>query len=152
MRLPSDVVANSRRRRRTRYTMDNGATIDGPSPQGCDQLHDKIGLEKDLSDAVAPGHSAIVALVSDPGAVEIREALASLPERRTPTEKDWGRLARSWRPRLDAQIALLESLRDGLDQCIGCGCLSLKSCALLNPGDRAGAQGPGPRYLPLRNG
>ena len=83
---------------------------------------------------------------------EIREALASLPERRTPTEKDWGRLARSWRPRLDAQIALLESLRDGLDQCIGCGCLSLKSCALLNPGDRAGAQGPGPRYLPLRNG
>lgn len=80
---------------------------------------------------------------------EIREALSSLPERRTPTERDWARLARSWRPRLEAQIALLQSLRDRLDGCIGCGCLSLKSCALLNAGDCAASQGPGPRYLPL---
>ena len=78
---------------------------------------------------------------------EIADALASLPQRRTPTEKDWERLSRSWRPRLDAQIALLERLRDRLDGCIGCGCLSLRHCRLLNPGDEVGARGPGPRYV-----
>jgi MerR family transcriptional regulator, redox-sensitive transcriptional activator SoxR len=78
---------------------------------------------------------------------EIREALASLPDERTPDHADWARLSRAWRPRLDAQIALLEGLRDRLDGCIGCGCLSLQSCRLLNPGDEAGRFGPGPRYL-----
>jgi len=78
---------------------------------------------------------------------EIGEALDSLPKRRTPTEKDWERLSRSWRPRIDAQIALLERLRDRLDGCIGCGCLSLRHCRLLNPGDEAAARGPGPRYV-----
>jgi len=78
---------------------------------------------------------------------EIRDALHSLPERRTPTEKDWQRLSRSWRPRLDAQIAMLERLRDRLDGCIGCGCLSLRFCRMLNPDDRAGELGPGPRYV-----
>ncbi len=78
---------------------------------------------------------------------EIREALASLPENRTPNEKDWQRVSASWRPRLDAQIALLERLRDRLDGCIGCGCLSLRSCKLLNPDDRAAQRGPGPRYI-----
>ena len=78
---------------------------------------------------------------------EIREALTSLPEHRTPTEKDWGRLARSWQPRLDAQIALLERLRDKLDGCIGCGCLSLRHCQLFNPDDQAAERGPGPRYV-----
>jgi MerR family redox-sensitive transcriptional activator SoxR len=78
---------------------------------------------------------------------EIGEALASLPQGRTPTAKDWERLSSSWRPRLDAQIALLTGLRDRLDRCIGCGCLSLTSCALANPDDRAGANGPGARYL-----
>ena len=78
---------------------------------------------------------------------EIREALHSLPEHRTPTEKDWHRLSASWRPRLDAQIAMLERLRDRLDGCIGCGCLSLRFCRMLNPDDRAGEQGPGPRYV-----
>ena len=78
---------------------------------------------------------------------EIREALASLPESRTPTERDWERLSRSWRPRLDAQIALLERLRDRLDGCIGCGCLSLRTCHLLNPADEVGERGPGPRYV-----
>lgn len=78
---------------------------------------------------------------------EIREALASLPDQRTPTQQDWARLSRAWRPRIDAQIALLERLRDRLDDCIGCGCLSLKSCKLLNPGDRAAQLGPGPRRL-----
>ena len=78
---------------------------------------------------------------------EIREALHSLPEHRTPTEKDWHRLSASWRPRLDAQIAMLERLRDRLDGCIGCGCLSLRFCRMLNPDDRAGELGPGPRYV-----
>jgi MerR family redox-sensitive transcriptional activator SoxR len=78
---------------------------------------------------------------------EIREALASLPEGRTPNERDWERLSRSWRPRLDAQIALLERLRDRLDGCIGCGCLSLRTCHLLNPGDAVHERGPGPRYV-----
>lgn len=78
---------------------------------------------------------------------EIGAALASLPEGRTPTAKDWERLSSSWRPRLDAQIELLTGLRDRLDRCIGCGCLSLSSCALANPDDRAGAHGTGARYL-----
>ena len=78
---------------------------------------------------------------------EIREAMASLPDGRTPTKADWARLSASWRPRLDQQIAVLERLRDRLTSCIGCGCLSLKSCALQNPGDAASALGSGPRYL-----
>ena len=78
---------------------------------------------------------------------EIHDALGSLPERRTPTHKDWARLSSSWRPRLDAQIQVLERLRDRLDGCIGCGCLSLGVCKLANPGDAAGAAGPGPRFV-----
>ena len=66
---------------------------------------------------------------------EIRAALASLPENRTPTKKDWERLSSAWRPRIDHQIRLLERLRDRLTGCIGCGCLSLHACRLLNPGD-----------------
>ena len=78
---------------------------------------------------------------------EIRDALASLPSGRTPTKADWERLSRSWRGRLDDQIAVLERLRDRLTSCIGCGCLSLKTCALNNPADIAATRGPGPRYL-----
>lgn len=78
---------------------------------------------------------------------EICAALASLPDNRTPDEKDWARLAASWRPRIDAQIGVLERLRDRLTGCIGCGCLSLKACQLLNPGDEACERGPGPRYV-----
>lgn len=78
---------------------------------------------------------------------EIRTALSSLPENRTPTKKDWERLSASWRPRLDAQIAMLERLRDRLTGCIGCGCLSMQACRLLNPGDEAAERGPGPRYI-----
>jgi MerR family transcriptional regulator, redox-sensitive transcriptional activator SoxR len=78
---------------------------------------------------------------------EIRAALDSLPESRTPTRADWERLSRRWRARLDQQIVLLERLRDNLTGCIGCGCLSLKSCALYNPGDRLAAEGAGPRRL-----
>ena len=78
---------------------------------------------------------------------EIREALATLPEGRPPTARDWARLSRGWRDRLDEQIAALEQLRDGLSSCIGCGCLSLKTCALSNPGDVAAGQGAGARWL-----
>ena len=78
---------------------------------------------------------------------EIGEALSSLPDRRTPTATDWDRLASSWRPRLDQQVALLTRLRDQLDECIGCGCLSLDSCALYNPDDALAGRGPGPHKL-----
>ena len=78
---------------------------------------------------------------------EIRAALAALPERRTPNKADWERLSRAWRPRLDEQIAVLERLREDLSSCIGCGCLSLKACALYNRDDGAAALGTGPRYL-----
>lgn len=79
---------------------------------------------------------------------EVAAALDTLPDSRTPTRSDWTRLSRSWRARLDAQIGALEKLRDGLDSCIGCGCLSLERCAMSNPGDVAGADGSGARYLP----
>jgi MerR family redox-sensitive transcriptional activator SoxR len=78
---------------------------------------------------------------------EIRAALASLPDGRTPTRADWAQLSASWRPRLDARIAMLERLRDDLTGCIGCGCLSLETCRLHNPGVRLAARGPGPRRL-----
>jgi MerR family transcriptional regulator, redox-sensitive transcriptional activator SoxR len=78
---------------------------------------------------------------------EIRAALATLPQQRTPTKADWERLSRAWQPLLDARIATLEALRDQLTSCIGCGCLSLKTCALYNPNDAAKARGTGPRYL-----
>lgn len=78
---------------------------------------------------------------------EIREALDSLPQNRTPTHRDWERLASRWRPRIDAQIGLLERLRDRLDACIGCGCLSMGVCKLMNPDDAVAARGPGPRFL-----
>jgi MerR family redox-sensitive transcriptional activator SoxR len=78
---------------------------------------------------------------------DIRSALASLPDDRTPTKRDWERLSAGWRPRIEHQIAVLERLRDRLTGCIGCGCLSLNACRLLNPGDEAAARGPGPRYV-----
>lgn len=78
---------------------------------------------------------------------EIRTALDRLPRGRTPTPADWARLSRSWRPRLDAEIAHLTRLRDELTECIGCGCLSFKACALYNPSDAARRRGPGARYL-----
>ena len=79
---------------------------------------------------------------------EIRAELDELPAGRTPTKSDWVRMSRHWRGRLDEQIAALERLRDGLDSCIGCGCLSLKHCGIANPGDVAAPGGPGAAYLP----
>lgn len=78
---------------------------------------------------------------------EIKDALASLPDSRTPTANDWSKLSQSWRPLLNARIEELVRLRDKLDSCIGCGCLSLKICALSNPGDEVGGEGSGARWL-----
>ncbi len=78
---------------------------------------------------------------------EIAGALAALPDERTPTPADWARLSRTWRAALDERIKLLELVRDDLTSCIGCGCLSLHTCRLYNPDDRARVLGQGPRYL-----
>ena len=78
---------------------------------------------------------------------EIGAALATLPDNRTPTKADWTRLSGAWRSRLDEQIERMERLRDRLDSCIGCGCLSLRTCALSNPGDEVADRGPGAVFL-----
>ena len=78
---------------------------------------------------------------------EIREALATLPDGRTPAVEDWQGLSKRWRADLDDRIARLIRLRDQLDGCIGCGCLSLGICPLRNPWDKLSAEGPGPRLL-----
>jgi MerR family redox-sensitive transcriptional activator SoxR len=78
---------------------------------------------------------------------EVAEALETLPHDHTPTKKDWQVLSSSWRGRIEQRIARLELLRDQLDSCIGCGCLSLETCGLFNPDDRAAQLGSGPRYL-----
>ena len=77
----------------------------------------------------------------------IKEALGQLPDNRTPTRSDWSRLSRSWRSDLDERIRRLQDLRDQLDGCIGCGCLSIASCRLYNPDDIRGNEGPGARKL-----
>ena len=74
---------------------------------------------------------------------EIREALATLPDERTPTQKDWERLSRQWRGVLDARIAYLSKLRDYFTGCIGCGCLSMKNCPIYNADDKLAEEGPG---------
>ncbi len=78
---------------------------------------------------------------------DIRAQLDGLPEGRTPNKKDWTRISGDFRQELDGKIARLERLRTLLDGCIGCGCLSLKNCALYNPDDRAAKNGAGPRYI-----
>ena len=77
---------------------------------------------------------------------EIAAELAKLPPDRAPNRRDWNRLSSTWTARIDERIAELERLKLGLTECIGCGCLSLSRCRLANPHDRAGRQGPGPRY------
>ena len=78
---------------------------------------------------------------------EIGARLATLPADRTPNKADWARLAAGWRADLDQRIAQLTRLRDRLDGCIGCGCLSVEDCPLRNPGDVLAAHGPGPHHL-----
>ena len=77
---------------------------------------------------------------------EIATELERLPSNRVPERADWGKLSGRWTRRIDERIAELERLKDGLTQCIGCGCLSLQHCRLANPGDRVSRAGPGPRF------
>jgi len=77
---------------------------------------------------------------------EIGDELARLPTKEAPSQRDWARIAKRWDARIAERMAELTRLRDGLTQCIGCGCLSLEKCPFANPGDRAGANGPGPRF------
>lgn len=77
---------------------------------------------------------------------EIGQELSKLPADRVPVRRDWARLSANWAARIDARIAELQRLREGLTECIGCGCLSFEKCSLANPGDHAGEAGPGPRY------
>lgn len=78
---------------------------------------------------------------------EIRETLTTLPSERTPTLRDWNRISRAIRKRIEGEIAALTRMRDRLDGCIGCGCLSLRHCALYNPDDALARNGEGPRIL-----
>lgn len=78
---------------------------------------------------------------------EIREAMSPLPLDRAPTKVDWSRISNKFGKELDHRIIKMQSLRDRLDSCIGCGCLSLKSCHLFNPDDVEGSQGQGPRLV-----
>jgi MerR family redox-sensitive transcriptional activator SoxR len=82
----------------------------------------------------------------------IRAALETLPNNRTPTRRDWERLSRGWRDDLDRQIATLHALRNRLTTCIGCGCLSIDACGLLNPDDEAAQIGSGAHYLERDSG
>jgi MerR family transcriptional regulator, redox-sensitive transcriptional activator SoxR len=77
---------------------------------------------------------------------EVGAELAKLPSNRVPERSDWAKLSAGWTKRIDERIAELERLREGLTQCIGCGCLSLQQCRFANPGDRAARLGSGPRY------
>ena len=81
----------------------------------------------------------------------IRAALETLPNRRTPTKRDWERLSRTWARELDERIETLQAIRGRLTTCIGCGCLSLRTCGLLNPGDEAAARGAGAHYFRRRD-
>jgi len=78
---------------------------------------------------------------------EVSKAFEALPDSRTPTRRDWSQLSARWKSSLDARIAQLTRLRDQLDTCIGCGCLSIRRCALYNAADIRGREGPGPRLL-----
>ena len=79
---------------------------------------------------------------------EVADALATLPDDRPPTKRDWTRMSRRWHDLLTARIEAMTKVRDDLASCIGCGCLSLRSCPLYNHDDELAAEGPGPRRLP----
>lgn len=78
---------------------------------------------------------------------EIKEALQALPEGRQPNKKDWEKMSKKWAKTLEQRILEMQRLQNNLDSCIGCGCLSLKSCQLFNPNDEVAIKGAGPRYL-----
>lgn len=92
---------------------------------------------------------AVIRVAQDVGIslAEIGASLAALPDGRTPTREDWGVMSRAWAADLDRRIEQLQKLRDGLTECIGCGCMSIDHCPIRNLGDAAAAEGPGPRRL-----
>jgi MerR family redox-sensitive transcriptional activator SoxR len=114
--------------------------IDAERTEGNQRRYDRAVLRR-LAFIAAARH---VGLTLD----EIRASLDLLPDRRTPTKRDWERISRRWRTRLDDEIAALEKLRDGLTGCIGCGCLSLQRCRISNPDDVLAGAGPGAAFLP----
>ena len=113
--------------------------IDARRTSGNQRRYDRAVLRRIAF--VQAGRAAGVTLA------EIRSALDGLPTRRTPSRKDWERLSNKWRDDLDARIETLRALRDRLTTCIGCGCLSIDQCDLLNPDDEAAGQGAGAHYL-----
>ncbi|MBY6157904.1 redox-sensitive transcriptional activator SoxR [Pseudooceanicola nitratireducens] len=121
-----------------RYYEDQGLIAPGRGPGGQRQF-EKADIRRLSFIMIAQSLGFSIA--------EIRDQLSSLPEGRTPTAADWRRLSATYRADLDHRIDQLTRLRDDLDGCIGCGCLSLDRCGLYNPGDRAARQGPGPRYM-----
>ena len=121
---------------------ERAGLIDAERTSGGQRRYERIVLRR-LAFIRAARH---VGLTLD----EVRELLAQLPGSRTPTRADWTRISKLWRKRLDAEIEALAALRNGLDSCIGCGCLSLKRCRMSNPDDVAASWGPGAVYLPKR--
>lgn len=97
---------------------------------------------------------AIIRVAQDVGIslADIADAFATLPGGRTPTREDWRKLSEGWAEQLDRRIRQLQKLRDGLTDCIGCGCMSIDRCPLRNPEDRLAAEGPGPRRLMVSRG
>lgn len=97
---------------------------------------------------------AVIRVAQDVGIplADIAATLAALPNGRTPTREDWVVMSRGWAAELDRRILQLQKLRDGLTDCIGCGCMSIEHCPMRNMGDQLGAEGPGPRRLLLVDG
>jgi MerR family transcriptional regulator, redox-sensitive transcriptional activator SoxR len=113
--------------------------IDAERSEGNHRLYSSVTLRR-LA-VIQAGKAAGIPLE------RIRAALDTLPRDKQPTKRDWERLSRSWRRELDERIETLAAVRSRLTTCIGCGCLSLTTCALLNPGDEAAARGAGAHYL-----
>lgn len=116
--------------------------------QGLIQSHRTSGNQRRYDREVLR-RVAVIRVAQDVGVslAEVGAGLATLPAGRTPNKDDWARLSGGWATAIDQRIALLQRLRDGLSDCIGCGCLSLEHCPIRNPADRLGQQGPGPRRL-----
>ncbi len=121
-----------------RFYEEKGLVVSGRT-DGNQRRYDRAMLRRIA--LIQAGRAAGISLA------QIGEALATLPPDRTPTRRDWERLSRHWREDLEQRIATLEALRARLTTCIGCGCLSIDRCSLLNPDDEAAAAGPGAHYL-----
>src|SRR3954454_18757620 len=131
--------SHGNQRRYPRVTLRRGALLQAGKAAGIPPQRIPVAL-------VQAGKAAGIPLE------RIRAALDTLPADRPPTKRDWERLSRRWQAELDERIATLEGIRDRLTGCIGCGCLSLRRCRLINPGDEAAATGAGAHYLARAKG